>query len=149
MPITSLAALISDPEPEIALLIKVGALSFGLDPPAQMIDIARKKVSFFPTFTTHVFPITMLTDDKVATASWVGMINLFSLMANLGGYEYKGTQYNTAAIQVTTTFNGSGIRALSGSNKIKPLNVGHFIGIHAYLDRLSVSGIYYPDVIEP
>jgi len=68
------------------LLIKVGALSFGLEPPAQMMDIARKKVSFFPTFTTHVFPITMLTDEKVATASWVGLINLFMLMAAAGGY---------------------------------------------------------------
>jgi hypothetical protein len=70
-------------------------------------------------------------------------------MAIAGGYEPKFTQYNTAVIQVTTTFNGSGIRALSGSSKIKTLKPEHFIGIHSYLERLSMSGIYYPDVIEP
>ena len=126
MPVTSVTALINDPEPEIALLIKVGALTFGLDPPAQLMEIARKKVRFFPTFTSHVFPITMLTDEKVATASWVGLIHFFSQMAIAGGYEHKCTQYNTAAIQVTTTFNGSGIRALSGSSKIKTLKADHF-----------------------
>jgi hypothetical protein len=91
----------------------------------------------------------MLTDEKVATASWIGMIHLFSLMGIVGGYEHKSTQYNTSAVQVITTFNGSGIRALSGSSKIKTLKAEHFIGIHAYLERLSASGIYYPDVIEP
>ena len=76
MPITSIEALLADPEPEIALLIRVGALSFGLSPVAQMIDIARKKVSFCPTFAAHVFPITMLSDEKVATTSWIGLINI-------------------------------------------------------------------------
>lgn len=48
MPITSLEALINDPEPEIALLLKVGALQFGLDPSANLFEIAKRKVRFFP-----------------------------------------------------------------------------------------------------
>ena len=68
------------------MLIKVGALSFGLDPVAQMMDIYKKRVSFCPTFTAHVFPITMLTNEKLATTSCVGLFNMFILMGNAGGY---------------------------------------------------------------
>lgn len=91
----------------------------------------------------------MMTDEKVAIGSWVGMLGVFSLMATAGGYKINATQYNTAGVQVITSFSGSGIRALSGSVMIKPLTSGHFIGIHAYLERLTLQGIYYPGVIKP
>ena len=59
---------------------------FGLTPAAQMNDFIRRKVSFYPTITTHVFPTNMLTDEKSAISSWVGLINMFVLLGNCGGY---------------------------------------------------------------
>ncbi len=59
---------------------------FGLNPPAQMFEFMSRKVSFFPTITTHVFPNNMLTDEKFATTSWVGLINMFVLLGNCGGF---------------------------------------------------------------